>query len=46
MQSIEEQEVEQFKALEALVTAELEYYSQCTAILEELRSGFPTASTT
>lgn len=42
MQQIKKQEEEQFAALVDWLEAEVDYYSQCKAILDDLRSTFPS----
>lgn len=43
MEAIKEEQEEQFHALAALLNAELEYFSRCKSVLEDLLSEFPTS---
>lgn len=43
MQAIKEEQEVQFHALAALLDAELEYFSRCKSVLEDLLSEFPTS---
>jgi hypothetical protein len=42
MVSIQEQEEQQWAELSDLLEAELDYFTQCKAILEDLRDQWPT----